>query len=163
MLGHLELTGAVSIDMHRGLSSSPSIALLDLVAMGYPWHRISISAIAGACFGALNIVIVASRNIPMYVVTILKFRSGLFPSLTDDGFPDYRKNVDFVRLILGYAFWGPIISSSIIFCIFVVLVGCATDSVSQRILSTQSGVRPFEIQISCSPMHCVAFETLILI
>ena len=82
--------------------------------------------------------VIASRYIPMYIVTVLKFRSGLLPSLNDEKFPDYGNNVDTVRLILGQAFWGPLVSSSLLCCIIVGLVFCFTDPVSQVVVADVS-------------------------
>jgi len=122
-------------------------------------HAIKISAIVGAVCGVLNMIFIASRYIPMYIATVLQFRYGLNSSLGDDGFSSYRNDIHNARLILGYSFWGPIVSSCMIAMVITGIIYCFIDPNLQdwaiRYLSALVGNL---IAIGCKVLMLFAFQ-----
>jgi len=93
--------------------------------------NIKVSSIIGAIVGLLNMVFITSRYFPVYIATVLKLRSGLFKSLDNEEFERYRSGIDNTWLILGFSFWGPIISSFMVSFIVMAVVYCFMDPVRQ--------------------------------
>lgn len=89
--------------------------------------NIKVSSIIGAIVGLLNMVFITSRYFPVYIATVLKLRSGLFKSLDNEEFERYRSGIDNTWLILGFSFWGPIISSFMVSFIVMAVVYCFMD------------------------------------
>ena len=122
-------------------------------------HAIKISAIVGAVCGVLNMIFIASRYIPMYIATVLKFRYGLNSSFGDDEFSSYRNDIHNARLILGYSFWGPIVSCCMIAMVITGIIYCFIDPNLQywaiRYLSALVGNW---IAIGCKVLMLFAFQ-----
>lgn len=93
-------------DSYNVLSYKPN-SLKDLV------QEINLSEgkyIAAIWFGFLGglvaVLYIASLLIPSFVSTVMKYRSGVIPSLNDPEFLRYRYAMDTVTVLLGSAFWG---------------------------------------------------------
>ena len=60
-------------------------------------------------------IINAISTIPSIVVTTIKFRTGVIPSLQDPYFKRYRVGLLATTFLLGGSIWGALISAFIIF------------------------------------------------
>lgn len=61
--------------------------------------------------GALAIIFIAVNYLPSYVITVLKFRSGVLGSLHDKRSMYLNKmNPFFTSLLIGSSFWGAVFS-----------------------------------------------------
>jgi len=60
--------------------------------------------------------------VPSFIASVLKFRSGVLPSLRDKGFQEYRRSLDQVTSLFGSAFWGTFFASGFGGLIFAGLV-----------------------------------------
>jgi hypothetical protein len=60
----------------------------------------------GLVGGFVAVLYIVSLLIPSFVSTVMKYRSGVIPSLTDPEFLRYRYAMDTVTVLLGSAFWG---------------------------------------------------------
>lgn len=63
--------------------------------------------------------------IPSFVSTVLKYRSGVIPSLDDKDFLRCRHALDSVTVLLGFAFWGCFFSAVAAMALAVSLVSCS--------------------------------------
>jgi len=93
-------------------------------------NNIKVSAIVGAIVGLLNMVFITSRYFPVYIITVLKLRSGVLQSLESEEFQRYRTGIDNTWLILGFSFWGPVISSFLISFIVMAVIYCFMNDVN---------------------------------
>mmetsp|Transcript_15838 Transcript_15838/g.22648 ORF Transcript_15838/g.22648 Transcript_15838/m.22648 type:complete len:1024 (-) Transcript_15838:164-3235(-) len=72
-------------------------------------------------------LLIAFLYIPSYIITTLKYRSGVISSLKDDNFPDFRQAADNVTLLLGSAFWGLLATGAFFFFLVVIPVMLIAD------------------------------------
>jgi len=65
-----------------------------------------------ALFGGLFVAVyIAGVLIPSFITTVLKFRSGVLPTLRDRDFQRMRVALDAVTVLLGSCFWSALFSS----------------------------------------------------
>jgi len=60
----------------------------------------------GLVGGFLAVIYIVTLLIPSFVSTVMKYRSGVIPSLNDPEFLRYRYAMNTVTVLLGSAFWG---------------------------------------------------------
>lgn len=65
---------------------------------------------------------IAVTLLPSFISTVLKFRSGVIPSLLDPEFLRYRHALDTVTLLLGSAFWGSFFTATGAFVLFILFL-----------------------------------------
>ena len=80
---------------------------------------------------ALVGIINAASTIPSMIVTTIKFRTGVIPSLRDPYFKKYRVGLMKTTGLLGASLWGTIFSLSIIFSLAAGLTFLAVYPVSR--------------------------------
>lgn len=97
---------------------------------------IYIAASIGGFVAFSTTLLIAFLYIPSYIITTLKYRSGVIPSLKDDNFPDFRQAADNVTILLGSAFWGLLATGAFFFFLVVIPVMLIADpSTRQRSLT----------------------------
>jgi hypothetical protein len=64
------------------------------------------AAWCGLVGGFVAVIYIVSLLIPSFISTVMKYRSGVIPSLTNPEFLRYRYAMDTVTVLLGSAFWG---------------------------------------------------------
>lgn len=72
---------------------------------------VAIPMIVGVAVTFIAAVSLAVVYIPSILMTCLKLRCGLIPTLRDKNFNNYRRAPDQVALITGSIFWGSLVSS----------------------------------------------------
>lgn len=109
----------------------------------YPW-QVQTSASIGLTVALLISITSGLGYIPSIVITILKFRTGVIPSLRDPNFIWYRTNLHRTTTLLGSMFWGAFISTlllSLLISGFIfVCVWQITQPTMIRVLATIIGV-----------------------
>jgi len=66
---------------------------------------IAVTAAVGVISGLLSALFTSLIYIPSSIHTVLKFRSGVIPSLKDPKFISYRKNAHYQTVMIGAMFW----------------------------------------------------------
>mmetsp|Transcript_11512 Transcript_11512/g.21517 ORF Transcript_11512/g.21517 Transcript_11512/m.21517 type:complete len:105 (-) Transcript_11512:1270-1584(-) len=84
-------------------------------------HRLRMSVVVGILFIFILGLGNALSAVPSMIMTTLKFRTGVIPSLRDPYFKHYRKGVLATTYLLGGALWGALLSSAVIFFITFVI------------------------------------------
>ena len=100
---------------------------LDLHDMGWGWRiwlspnlrrqhfsRLVIPAALGTVVAFVVCLVFAFTFLPSVTSTILKLRSGVFPTLLDKRFNNIRNRMDLVSLVLGSLFWGTLFASLLV-------------------------------------------------
>mmetsp|Transcript_3330 Transcript_3330/g.3674 ORF Transcript_3330/g.3674 Transcript_3330/m.3674 type:complete len:928 (-) Transcript_3330:725-3508(-) len=72
---------------------------------------LQLSATLAIIVGFFGAFMTAAVYIPSAVHTLLKFRSGVIPSLRSKSFLAYRTNLEHVTLMIGAMFWGMIVTT----------------------------------------------------
>jgi len=72
---------------------------------------ILLATLVGLACGLLASIHTTLLYVPSSVSTILKFRSGVIPSLRDTSFTNYRSSEDQIALLFGSIFWGAFYTS----------------------------------------------------
>lgn len=72
---------------------------------------IILSGVIAVIVGFTVSFLTASVYIPSTVHTVLKFRSGVIPSLRSNAFLKYRRGLESVTMIIGAMFWGMIMTT----------------------------------------------------
>lgn len=89
---------------------------------------------ASLAAGIVGILLVGSLTvmsmIPSMIITTMKFRSGEIASLRDPYFKKYRRGLLATTFLLGASFWGPLVSSVVIFFILYVITFLSVFQVS---------------------------------
>lgn len=67
--------------------------------------RLTLTVSMGIIAGLIAALAITLVYIPSSIHTILKFRSGVIPSLKDPGFIKYRKNLHNQTYLIGSMFW----------------------------------------------------------
>lgn len=84
--------------------------------------------IAAAWFGLIGgfiaVTYIAVILIPSFVSTVMKYRSGVEPTLTSPEFLRYRYAMDTTTMLLGSAFWGCFFTAIGTFLVVFFLVSC---------------------------------------
>ena len=94
----------------------------DLERVGLNRQAYQTSITCGLVGGFLAAIVACVVHIPSYISTVLKFRSGVIPSLHDRDFLRYRFAPDVVTVLFGSVFWGALataISAGLIVTVFV--------------------------------------------
>ena len=81
---------------------------------GTPQWQINFAVSMGALSGILAASGIAVVFVPSYISSVLKFRSGFFPSLKSKDFLQYRFAQDQSTILFGSAFWGSLYTAGII-------------------------------------------------
>jgi len=88
----------------------------------FPTWSYRVASIIGLSITAAIILVMISNYIPSYVTSTLKFRTGVFQSLEDPFFEDYRIQAAFTSNLTGAMFWGILftgIAMSLFFCFII--------------------------------------------
>jgi len=72
--------------------------------------------------GALTALITTAAYIPSSIHTILKFRSGVIPSLKDPNFLKYRRGLVNQTYMIGAMFWGLVVTTLMVTILVAVVV-----------------------------------------
>jgi hypothetical protein len=84
------------------------------------YYRLAVTVgLLGGFFVALSVFVVF---IPSFVSTVLKFRSGIIPSLGDREFLRFRYALDVTTVLFGSAFWGALFSATAAIFVLVGIV-----------------------------------------
>ena len=73
-----------------------------------------IPAALGTVVAFVVCLVFAFTFLPSVTSTILKLRSGVFPTLLDKRFNNIRNRMDLVSLVLGSLFWGTLFASLLV-------------------------------------------------
>jgi hypothetical protein len=91
-----------------------------------------LAILIGLACGLLAAINITLKYVPSSVSTIIKFRSGVIPSLRDKGFVKYRYSQDQVALLFGSIFWGSFYTSVAVAIIIGVVVMLAVWPVTSN-------------------------------
>jgi hypothetical protein len=95
------------------------VASLDVTPSKY-----TAAAWCGLIGGFAAVTYIAVILIPSFISTVLKYRSGVKPTLTSPEFLRYRYAMDTTTVLLGSAFWGCFFTATGAFIFVVLLVSC---------------------------------------
>jgi hypothetical protein len=82
------------------------------------------AAWCGLLGGFTAVTYIAAILVPSFISTVMKYRSGVKPTLTSPEFLRYRYAMDTTTVLLGSAFWGCFFTATGAFVFVVLLVSC---------------------------------------
>ena len=77
----------------------------NLLTLSSCHYRLTLTAAIGITSGLIAALSITLVYIPSSIHTVLKFRSGVIPSLKDPQFINYRKNLHNQTYLIGSMFW----------------------------------------------------------
>ncbi len=79
------------------------------------FFRLNFSVAMGGVFSTLILIFITSVFIPNAILTSMKYRSGVLPSLRDKKFKMYRENLIHLTFLVPVVFWSAFAMSAIVF------------------------------------------------
>jgi hypothetical protein len=95
-----------SENYYTAILCSSTCECVDPCVAAFPPWTIVTSASMALVAGLGTTLAIVFFYIPSYICTTLKFRTGIYATLDDRFFPDYRQGMDAVTSVLGAMFWS---------------------------------------------------------
>ena len=85
-------------------------------------RSLNLTAIISIITGSIVALITTAVYIPSSIHTVLKFRSGVIPSLKDPNFLKYRENLVNQTYLIGAMFWGLVVTTLMVTVLVAIVV-----------------------------------------
>ena len=95
-----------------------------LVEYAFTPSQYTVAVWCGLIGGFTAVAYIAIILIPSFISTVMKYRSGVKPTLTNPEFLPYRYAMDTTTVLLGSAFWGCFFTATGAFIFTILLVSC---------------------------------------